>query len=279
MAVTWNANYELTPLPQDSPTGIDDEVRALKDSISARMKNEHETFETDNSSGAEGDDFVHKAGSAKGYYQAAEPTLRPDGVTALNSEDAGRAWIDSDTDITYRWDGSAWGEISIGTFSSEVTFEDDLVLKRGLNYSGAWGTSQATVYTRPDVSSGSTSILWRHDGEISTSSDDRTILANFTSKINGTIRMSCQRRRLVSSNNVRVYFSKNGVTIFDSGWVSTDSWVDVVLENITVSEGDVFSWEGQCGATTSLGLRYLRISVNEAITLSAWEKSIFGLTG
>ena len=64
MAVTWNANYELTPpLPQDSPTGIDDEGFKR---FNKWMKNEHETFETDNSSGAEGDDFVHKAGSARG---------------------------------------------------------------------------------------------------------------------------------------------------------------------------------------------------------------------
>ena len=112
MAVTWNANYELTPLPQDSPTGIDDEVRALKDSISVRMSNEHETFETDNSSGAEGDDFVHKAGSAKVYYQAAAPTLRPDGVTALDAEDNGREWVDSDTNKKYVWVATEWIEIT-----------------------------------------------------------------------------------------------------------------------------------------------------------------------
>ena len=110
MAVTWNANYELTPLPQDSPTGIDDECRALKDSISVRMSNEHETFETDNSSGTEGEDFVHKAGSAKVYYQATAPTLRPDGVTALDSEDAGRKWVDSDDDKSYTWSGAEWVE-------------------------------------------------------------------------------------------------------------------------------------------------------------------------
>ena len=117
MAVTWNANYELTPLPQDSPTGIDDEVRGLKDSISARMKNEHETFETDNSSGAEGEDFVHKAGSAKafigdygGFSALSLPTKRPDGVTDLDTEDAGRTAIDTNggTYQQYVWSGSAW---------------------------------------------------------------------------------------------------------------------------------------------------------------------------
>jgi hypothetical protein len=108
MAVTWNANYKLTPLGQDSPTGADDEFRLLKDSIDQRMKNEHETFETDNSSGAEGDDFVHKAGSGKIYYQDEAPTLRPDGVTSLDSEDTGRLWMKSSTLQLLVWTGSAW---------------------------------------------------------------------------------------------------------------------------------------------------------------------------
>jgi hypothetical protein len=120
MAFTWNANYELTPLPTDSPTGVDDDLRALKDGISKRMSNEHETFETDNSSGAEGDDFVHKEGSAKGYYQAAAPTLRPDGSTSLNTEDVGRIWIDSDTDIEYHWDGSAWEETVVAVANTVI---------------------------------------------------------------------------------------------------------------------------------------------------------------
>lgn len=78
------------------------EIRDLRKGVNLRVEKEHVPF-ADGTVGGE-----HKQGSAKVYYQSAAPTLRPDGVTALDSTDYGRIWIDSDTGLVYRYLPAGW---------------------------------------------------------------------------------------------------------------------------------------------------------------------------
>ena len=74
------------------------------------MENEHSSYTTKGgtSGGSVAADFLHKEGSARGYYASAAPTVRPDGSTSLGTSDDGRIWVDSDTNELYVWSGTAW---------------------------------------------------------------------------------------------------------------------------------------------------------------------------
>lgn len=55
----------------------------------------------------------HIAGSAFPFVAASAPTLRPDGVTSLDSSDAGRLWLDTTPTIPQlkRWTGTVWKKV------------------------------------------------------------------------------------------------------------------------------------------------------------------------
>jgi hypothetical protein len=101
---TWNDAFNQQPAGSDDPAEGDDRIRELKVEIDGRLNQEHVFHDTTTTSQS-----VHRAGSARVYYQAAEPTLRPDGVTALGASDSGRLWVDSD-DVTLKkiYNGTAW---------------------------------------------------------------------------------------------------------------------------------------------------------------------------
>lgn len=87
------------------------EILALRKGVRLRMSREHEELDI---SGAGGE---HLAGSAKAYAQDAEPTLRPDTTTLLDTDDKGRLWYETDTGRAWWWNGSAW--IAVNYPSSE----------------------------------------------------------------------------------------------------------------------------------------------------------------
>jgi hypothetical protein len=101
--VTWNTAFELTPSDTDNPGEGDDRLREGKSETRKRADQEHEWLGT-----ASTGETVHKAGSARAYYQTSAPTLRPDGITALGANDDGRIWVDSDNNDAWVWDGSAF---------------------------------------------------------------------------------------------------------------------------------------------------------------------------
>lgn len=140
---TWNGAYEGVPDGADSPSTLDNVIRDLKDSTQKRMANEHDTYVADSTAGAEVKDWVHKEGSAMGYYESAAPTTQPNGE-ALATRDAGRLWVNSDAPHTlYIWTGSAFEESKpfqgIAIFNDTKnataagTFTGDIWTKRTLN--------------------------------------------------------------------------------------------------------------------------------------------------
>jgi hypothetical protein len=121
----------LTGAPdEDQPHGNDYlEHQSTRKSMEFVNNKEHTAIANDPSAADGGGE--HKTGSAKIYhgdYSTASagdnlPSLRPDGVTALDSSDAGR--LAYDTDATYgkkyyRWDGSAWQQ--------DLTSDDETTL-------------------------------------------------------------------------------------------------------------------------------------------------------
>lgn len=109
-ATSWNSAYELEPASTDAPSGGDDQIRQLKENLRTRLEYEHAWAVGTPGATAQG---WHSEGSAKVYVQAAAPTNRPDGSTALTSADEGRVWIDSDDDTADYYDGSDFVDIKM----------------------------------------------------------------------------------------------------------------------------------------------------------------------
>ena len=92
-------------------------INAVRNQIKNRADLEHVAFAA---SGAGGE---HKEGSAVAYYEAAAPTLRPDGSTALGStRDDGRLWVYSDNGVLSYYSGGTWTTVSMagGVGGSDV---------------------------------------------------------------------------------------------------------------------------------------------------------------
>jgi len=120
------AAWDATIPDNSQPHGNDyNEHRETKLAVGIRMTKEHVAF-AGSSVGGE-----HKPGSARIYvgdYSASSagdalPTTKPDGATALDSDDAGMlAW---DTDATYgrllyKWSGAAWEEFMVSLESAQT---------------------------------------------------------------------------------------------------------------------------------------------------------------
>lgn len=99
---------ESSPSLSDARRLGQQEIRGLRTGVRLRTEREHGTF-AGSSVGGE-----HKEGSAKGYYEGSPPTLRPDGSTPLDADDAGRVWVHSATKVVKVWDGSAWQNVTLG---------------------------------------------------------------------------------------------------------------------------------------------------------------------
>lgn len=109
MATTWNTAFEGTPAGSAAPAEGDDRIRELKSATRERIEKEHVM---DTGSGLYSEDGWHREGSAIAYYESSAPTNRPDGATALDTDDAGRLWVDSDDRSSWYWDGTAWEELA-----------------------------------------------------------------------------------------------------------------------------------------------------------------------
>ena len=110
------------------------------------MENEHSSYSTKGgtSGGSVAADFLHKEGSARGYYASGAPTVRPDGSTSLGTGDDGRIWVDSDTNELYVWSGTAW--VAAGRTPPVGTIYFQLAGKTApaTLYGGTWTDVSAT---------------------------------------------------------------------------------------------------------------------------------------
>jgi hypothetical protein len=95
------------------------EIQDLRKGLRIRLAKEHITPAA-NSVGGE-----HKQGSAVFWIQDAEPTTRPDGVTALTNADLGRIWVDTVNNVakvlTAIGTSNTWtpiGELLLGIYTA-----------------------------------------------------------------------------------------------------------------------------------------------------------------
>lgn len=119
-----NSPYDGTMWDVNSPANGDDipdaprEMRDIRIGVATRINKEHVTLATSSAGGE------HRQGSAKVYAVATEPGYRPDdndpdyADTALGASDAGRLWLDTDTDELWYYTGSAWKKVNIGGVNS-----------------------------------------------------------------------------------------------------------------------------------------------------------------
>ncbi len=146
---TWNAGYEAKPTNADSPTLGDDEIRATRGDARARMENEHLTY-NDATAGAESEDFRHREGSARTFYQDGEPANAPSGGTLGD----GHLWVDSNAnEQLYVHDGTNFvkvtGVLPTGTqtVAGVKTFDDAPVLSGGAQIGELGATLKTKILT------------------------------------------------------------------------------------------------------------------------------------
>jgi hypothetical protein len=113
-----NPTWLNSPLNTDSPSSGDDEIIATRTEFYDRLVKEHVMGGTTLADG------WHREGSAKAYYTATAPTTRADGSTALDSDDAGRIWIESDTGQFYYHNGTAWYDLIANTANTATGVDD-----------------------------------------------------------------------------------------------------------------------------------------------------------
>ena len=121
----WDATFEAFPLGSTQPSQIDDAIRELKEELRLRLEKE---LAWDSASPAPSQQGWSKSGSARTYYQAADPTTRPDASTTLSAGDSGRLHVHNATYRLQVWTGTAWVDVQVGDqkllTTSDPTFND-----------------------------------------------------------------------------------------------------------------------------------------------------------
>jgi hypothetical protein len=141
ITVTWNSAYEDDPAADDNVSSGDDEIRELKTAVREGLEREL-TWSTTDTSANRG---LFRSGAGRAYYQSSEPTNRPDEATALNANDAGRIWVDSDLDLAYVWNGSAFGgwvsrSIADIQHTKQLRMERKIIPNWDMDAVGSWST-------------------------------------------------------------------------------------------------------------------------------------------
>lgn len=112
------------------------QIRDLRKAVGIRVDKEHSQCSTSSAGGE------HKAGSARLWRVVSAaflPDMRPDGVTALDTDDEGRLCLTEDTKYLYTWTGAAW-ELVAAAVASQVA-ESYIMLTQsatGAFNTGAW---------------------------------------------------------------------------------------------------------------------------------------------
>lgn len=135
---TWNDAWMLLPKNSQSPTEADDSIRSVKTAVERRIRNEHDTT-NDATGGAETLDWRHKEGSARCWYESAEPANAP----SAGSLEAGHLWWDSDDDQLYCYDGAAFNALHANEadyITDQAEVSDLKVKVFSLDYWGAIAT-------------------------------------------------------------------------------------------------------------------------------------------
>lgn len=251
LGTSWDVTIP-TDSGEVSDTGL--EMREIKKAVEIRLNKEHVVFD-DNSVGGE-----HRAGSAFAYYQDSYPTLRADGVSNLDSTDAGRLLVRSGVGEgwTEYWDGSAWqkvrqadSNVNAAQLASGI-FDDICSLAVYVNQLGSTDTHE--------VAGTFTSGAWRTRVLNTEILDAKGIGALATNQITlaaGTYRIRAKAPALqVDYHQVRFFNITESATVeygnmaLSGASDTTQTYSEVVTE-FTIGSTKVFELQHRCATTKS----------------------------
>jgi hypothetical protein len=109
-AKNWNTTFEVEPANSDLVGAGNEAIQELKTAVQERLVQEHNMNLADTAPQAR--HGFHKPGSARAYVGTSAPTLLPDGVTALDVNDAGRLWFRTTDSTLWEWDGTTWKDVA-----------------------------------------------------------------------------------------------------------------------------------------------------------------------
>lgn len=226
---------EAAPAGSDPRNKGDDEIRYLRAAIRSRLEKEHEAPATSDAGGE------HLAGSAKAFYATSDPTTRPDGATALDTDDAGRLLYRSDLAALKVFSGSAWGLVGSSGGAAFAVLNDTKAANTpgGSFTAGAWRTR--TINT-----------------EVADPSSIVTLASNQFTLTAGTyyVRASAPAMR-VNSHQARLRNITDSTTTlagrpmysaFGGAYASSDSVIEGMF---TIAGSKVFEVQHQCETTSS----------------------------
>ena len=157
MSFNWGDTFKSEPPGSQSPALGDDRIRETRGAVEERIENEHYTINDGQSNGSAAQDWWHKEGSAKIFYESSAPTVRNvDSSTPLTDDDIGRLWVKTDdtpdTLHVYTGTDDSWVEIvgattvvqlvgtqtiaGAKTFSDAGVFSSTLTIGSSLTVSG-----------------------------------------------------------------------------------------------------------------------------------------------
>ena len=102
---TWDNAYAVAPANNRLASLGAEDIREFKATVHERMIHEH-VMNLD--VGTNTTDGWHRSGSAKVYVGTNAPTTRPDGTTALSTNDNGRLWYDTTDNLLRRYAHPNW---------------------------------------------------------------------------------------------------------------------------------------------------------------------------
>ncbi len=183
------------------------------------------------------------------YFQAAEPTLKPDGSTALDVDDHGRLWIDSDDNIIYvltAFGGPTWTSTAA---ANSVTSSDPTFTLTNTDVEDSDGGRQSQFIGKGTQSGSELTTLglteFSHDG---TSDDEKgkwRVVLNSGSEGNSPSNVPIE---YTADGKIKVATSlsvldEDTLSSDDDKVVATQQSVKAYVDNsiATATEGDTFT--------------------------------------
>lgn len=244
------------PLDSANVADIPVEIRDLRTGTKLRADKEHVAYAASSAGGE------HLNGSAKAYHQNAAPTLRPDGVTALDSTDKGRVWLKATDNSVWIWDGSAWQH---STITALAAISDGLIDKTKMATGFTSGILPLAVVVDQKTAGTDggtfTTGAWRTrtlNTEVCDNGSILDVTANQIILDAGTYRVEASAPgQQCGSHQVRWYDATNSNTIAYGTTESSPSGSayqtrsHVAVEFIVASDDTAFELQHQCSTTKS----------------------------